>query len=266
MQADTYLEVGETIRPVRRDGDRRGYVIAVGDTPDEAVRARRRCRGAPDRRGGRVSCSFDLEHYREILEAASPAATASPGSAGPERGDLFLRHDIDLSLEAAVAMAELEAELGVQATYLLMTESVFYNLASPEGVVGDRAPARARARRRAARRASERRPRRALRPGRLLAQPEARVHVRRDSRRGQRLRRALLLARDIPLGLEPALAVGLSSRGAARRARSRGSRSSSTRRSGSIRERRWVRRCGRCSKPTKHARLAQLAEDDIDLA
>jgi hypothetical protein len=30
-------------------------------------------------------------------------------------------------------MAELEAELGVQATYLLMTQSVFYNLASEEG-------------------------------------------------------------------------------------------------------------------------------------
>jgi biotin carboxylase len=38
VQADTYLELGETIRPVRRDGDRRGYVIAVGDEPDEAVR------------------------------------------------------------------------------------------------------------------------------------------------------------------------------------------------------------------------------------
>ena len=38
VQADTYLEVGETIRPVRRDGDRRGYVIAVGDTSDTAVR------------------------------------------------------------------------------------------------------------------------------------------------------------------------------------------------------------------------------------
>jgi biotin carboxylase len=38
VQAETYLEVGETIRPVRRDGDRRGYVIAVADAPDEAVR------------------------------------------------------------------------------------------------------------------------------------------------------------------------------------------------------------------------------------
>jgi biotin carboxylase len=32
VQADVYLQVGETIRPVRLDGDRRGYVIAVADT------------------------------------------------------------------------------------------------------------------------------------------------------------------------------------------------------------------------------------------
>ncbi len=38
VQADTYLQVGETIRPVRRDGDRRGYVIAVADSPEEALR------------------------------------------------------------------------------------------------------------------------------------------------------------------------------------------------------------------------------------
>jgi biotin carboxylase len=37
VQAETYLEVGETIRPVRRDGDRRGYVIAVADSPAEAL-------------------------------------------------------------------------------------------------------------------------------------------------------------------------------------------------------------------------------------
>jgi biotin carboxylase len=38
VQAETYLETGETIRPVRRDGDRRGYVIAIGDDREEAVR------------------------------------------------------------------------------------------------------------------------------------------------------------------------------------------------------------------------------------
>jgi biotin carboxylase len=37
VQADVFLEQGETIRPVRLDGDRRGYVIAVGDTNIEAL-------------------------------------------------------------------------------------------------------------------------------------------------------------------------------------------------------------------------------------
>jgi biotin carboxylase len=32
VQADVYLQVGEVIRPVRLDGDRRGYVIATADT------------------------------------------------------------------------------------------------------------------------------------------------------------------------------------------------------------------------------------------
>jgi len=37
VQADTYLQLGETIRPVRLDGDRRGYVIAIADTADLAL-------------------------------------------------------------------------------------------------------------------------------------------------------------------------------------------------------------------------------------
>ncbi|HEX6702926.1 MAG TPA: ATP-grasp domain-containing protein [Gaiellaceae bacterium] len=37
VQADTYLTVGETIRPVQVDGDRRGYVIALADTNLEAL-------------------------------------------------------------------------------------------------------------------------------------------------------------------------------------------------------------------------------------
>ncbi len=37
VQAETYLSLGETIRPVRVDGDRRGYVIAVADTTLEAL-------------------------------------------------------------------------------------------------------------------------------------------------------------------------------------------------------------------------------------
>jgi biotin carboxylase len=37
VQADVYLQEGETIRPVRLDGDRRGYVIAVADTNLQAL-------------------------------------------------------------------------------------------------------------------------------------------------------------------------------------------------------------------------------------
>ena len=37
VQADVYLQVGETIRPVRLDGDRRGYVIALGETNLQAL-------------------------------------------------------------------------------------------------------------------------------------------------------------------------------------------------------------------------------------
>ena len=79
--------------------------------------------------------TWDLDDYRDLLAAvAAGGYRYSWFGEDPEPGRLFLRHDVDLTLEAAVRMAELEAELGVTATYLLMTESVFYNLASREGV------------------------------------------------------------------------------------------------------------------------------------
>jgi hypothetical protein len=82
-----------------------------------------------------VSCDFSLAHYRELLEAARAGGYRfSLFVDPPRRGDLLLRHDVDLALDAALRMAELEADAGATATYFLMTESVFYNLASKEGV------------------------------------------------------------------------------------------------------------------------------------
>jgi hypothetical protein len=82
-----------------------------------------------------VSCAFSLEHYGELLDAAKAGGYRFAFfDAEPEVGDLLLRHDVDLSLDAAVRLAELEAEAGVAATYFLMTQSIFYNLASPEGL------------------------------------------------------------------------------------------------------------------------------------
>jgi len=37
LQADLYIEIGETIRPVQVDADRRGYIIATADTPELAL-------------------------------------------------------------------------------------------------------------------------------------------------------------------------------------------------------------------------------------
>ena len=80
-------------------------------------------------------CRFDLAHYRELLEAARAGGYRfATFEQPPTEGDVLLRHDVDLSLDAALRMAELEAEEGATATYFLMTESVFYNLASKEGV------------------------------------------------------------------------------------------------------------------------------------
>jgi hypothetical protein len=82
-----------------------------------------------------VSCGFELGHYRELLQAARAGGYRwAAFDREPRDGDLILRHDVDLSLDAALRLAELEAEEGATATYFLMTESVFYNLASTEGV------------------------------------------------------------------------------------------------------------------------------------
>jgi hypothetical protein len=81
-----------------------------------------------------VTCAFDLAHYRELVEAARAGGYRFTFfDRDPRPGDVLLRHDVDLSLDAAVRLAELEAELEAPATYFVMTESVFYNLASEEG-------------------------------------------------------------------------------------------------------------------------------------
>jgi hypothetical protein len=86
-----------------------------------------------------MSCGFDLVHYRALLDAAKTGGYEWASFDGlPRAGDVFLRHDVDLSLEAALELARIEHELGVRATYFLMRESVFYNLDSHVGVHAQR--------------------------------------------------------------------------------------------------------------------------------
>ena len=150
-------------------------------------------------------------------------------------------------------MAELEAELGVQATYLLMTESVFYNLASPEGAA---AIARLRELGHAV-------GLHAVYPNAVLDErfdpvvswhnPSPRAHVRRDPRCDQRVRSALLLAGDVPIGLESALAIRLPARGASRGCVPVAPDPRPSGDLGLSRARRWARRCARWSKPRQRA-------------
>ena len=89
-----------------------------------------------------MTCDFSLAHYRELLEAANAGGYRFAGfDSPPTAGKLLLRHDVDLSLDAAVRMAEVEAELGAWSTWFLMTRSPFYN---PDSAEGERAIARLR--------------------------------------------------------------------------------------------------------------------------
>jgi len=79
-------------------------------------------------------CTLDLVHYRELLAAARAAGYDwASFDRHPRAGDLFLRHDVRISLEAALELARIEHDAGARATYLLMTESAFYNLDSHVG-------------------------------------------------------------------------------------------------------------------------------------
>jgi hypothetical protein len=81
-----------------------------------------------------VSCAFSLEHYRELLRAAKSGGYHCAGfDRDPQAGDLILRHDVDLSLDGALAVAEAEAGESAWSTWFLMTRSNFYNLDSAAG-------------------------------------------------------------------------------------------------------------------------------------
>ena len=75
---------------------------------------------------------FTPEGYVVLLDGlhARGYEAVAFGDADPARRHLVLRHDVDMSLEAAAAMAALEAEHGLSATYFVLVRSEFYNAAS----------------------------------------------------------------------------------------------------------------------------------------
>jgi peptidoglycan/xylan/chitin deacetylase (PgdA/CDA1 family) len=71
---------------------------------------------------------FTHAWYRELLDRIRDAGyDCRRFSDGAGDGDVFLRHDVDLSVEDALAMARIEADRGVTATYCLLLTSALYN-------------------------------------------------------------------------------------------------------------------------------------------
>lgn len=75
------------------------------------------------------SCPFTFDHYRDMLDRATEIFEVSTFSEQPDgTRRLYLRHDIDVSVENAVEMAKLEADCSVESTYFVALNSPYYNL------------------------------------------------------------------------------------------------------------------------------------------
>ena len=81
---------------------------------------------------------FSLEGYRELVQALLARGYEVRGyaDAEPDRRHLILRHDIDMSIEVALELAEVERELGVSAWYFTLLRSELYNPFSARGRAG----------------------------------------------------------------------------------------------------------------------------------
>jgi hypothetical protein len=82
---------------------------------------------------------FTYDEYAELLtrikherENVCFGELADSSSLDGYSGLFILRHDVDLSIEAALEMARLEAEWGVRATYFLLLSCEHYNLFSED--------------------------------------------------------------------------------------------------------------------------------------
>lgn len=78
---------------------------------------------------------FTPESYRDLVRGLIETGyvVRDYTDHDPAAAHLILRHDVDMSLDAAVAMAEIENGLGVAATYFVLVRSELYNPAAAAG-------------------------------------------------------------------------------------------------------------------------------------
>jgi hypothetical protein len=78
---------------------------------------------------------MSFSSYRELIQDLRNAGYSAVGfeEARSERRDLIIRHDVDMCLDRALAMATLEAEIGVHASYFVLLNTEMYNINSHSG-------------------------------------------------------------------------------------------------------------------------------------
>ena len=82
------------------------------------------------------SLDYRLDSYAGLVRSFRDAGYEFGSFDGgqPAVGEILLRHDVDLSLDRALAMAEREHELGVQSTYCVLLSAPVYDLTRPRNL------------------------------------------------------------------------------------------------------------------------------------
>ena len=80
-----------------------------------------------------MTADFTLAGYAALLAAFRGRGYEVRGydSADPAGRHLILRHDLDMSIEAALPIAAIEGQAGVKATYFVLLRSEMYNVQAP---------------------------------------------------------------------------------------------------------------------------------------
>lgn len=75
-------------------------------------------------------CDFSYRHYKEIISLAKKKRYVFSDffeKQGAEKR-IYLRHDVDISLDNALKMAKIEKKERIKSTYLILLDSPYYNI------------------------------------------------------------------------------------------------------------------------------------------
>ena len=75
-----------------------------------------------------LQCAKTKFEFCLFSEACGILRKLDSAKASGKKLKLFMRHDVDVSLEKALTIAQIERDLGIRATYMVMTDSKLYGL------------------------------------------------------------------------------------------------------------------------------------------